>query len=437
MSDNTKESTRIIAKLPTRLIVNIDTGAADLYSDDGIFGRVLIGTGSAVGNNWTVNDDFVRKYNNRNNTNLTQSQLQQTFAKEYQKTLNNDRAAIVNKYSPYNTKKYLQETAKIPGVINPQTGTKTGDTTSTPTTATIEEEETGDFSSSDIPERTGTETKEFGTWQYPSDLAANQDVIKFTMLKYEPRSFEASQSSGFGFGNRSDTTTRSIGNVTLPIPAGIRDQNVVEWGSKNLNPLEIAAAGIAKAGIEKGMESAIGQMSKTFNKLQGGENNADAQAVASNLIAGAATGIGQQLLTRATGAIINPNMELLFSGPSLRPFNFTFKLSARNQTEADQIIGIIRFFKRGMAAQRSESELFLKSPHTFKLQYLLRGKEDHPYIGQIKECALKSFSVNYTPENNYATYESGLMVSYEITMDLQELEPVFNDEYENIPGIGY
>ena len=302
------------------------------------------------------------------------------------------------------------------------------------------EEQTGDFSSSDfgkIKKRTDTKTEGFGTWKYPSDLAANQDVIRFTMLKYEPRSFEASQSKGFSFANRLDTTKRSIGNVTLPIPAGIRDQNIVDWNQKDLNPFEIAAAGIAKDGIEKGMKGALGQMSKTFNKLQGGENNADAQAVASNLIAGAATGIGQQLLTRATGAIINPNMELLFSGPSLRPFNFTFKLSARNKTEADQIIGIIRFFKRGMAAQRSESELFLKSPHTFKLQYLLRGKEDHPYIGQIKECALKSFSVNYTPENNYATYESGLMVSYEITMDLQELEPVFNDEYENIPGIGY
>lgn len=302
------------------------------------------------------------------------------------------------------------------------------------------EDQTGDFNSSqfgEITAKTGTKTDDFGNWKYPDDIAPNQDVIKFTMLKYEPRSFEASQSSGFSFGNRSDTTTRSIGNVTLPIPSGIRDQNIVDWGSKNLNPLEIAAAGIAKAGIKDGIDAAFGELATTLGKLQGGENNADTKSAASNLIAGAATGIGQQLLTRATGAIINPNMELLFSGPSLRPFTFTFKLSARNKEDADQIIGIIRFFKRGMAAQRSESELFLKSPHTFKLQYLLRGKEDHPYIGQIKECALKNFSVNYTPENNYATYESGLMVSYEITMDFQELEPIFNDDYAGTTGIGY
>ena len=80
MADNTQESTRAIAKLPTRLIVNTDTGAADLYVDEGIFGRTLVATGSAVGNNWTVNDAFVKKYNTRNGTNLTQSQLQQTFS---------------------------------------------------------------------------------------------------------------------------------------------------------------------------------------------------------------------------------------------------------------------------------------------------------------------------------------------------------------------
>jgi hypothetical protein len=32
---------------------------------------------------------------------------------------------------------------------------------------------------------------------------------------------------------------------------------------------------------------------------------------------------------------LNPNMELLFQGPQLRPFNFTFRLSPRDQKEAE------------------------------------------------------------------------------------------------------
>jgi len=29
------------------------------------------------------------------------------------------------------------------------------------------------------------------------------------------------------------------------------------------------------------------------------------------------------------------------------------------------------------------------------------------------------------------------MVSYQLTMQFQELEPIFNDDYEGLPGIGY
>jgi len=116
-------------------------------------------------------------------------------------------------------------------------------------------------------------------------------------------------------------------------------------------------------------------------------------------------------------------------------------MSARNDTEAKTIIKIIRFFKQGMSPQKSSSNLFLKSPHTFKIRYLLRGQNgnEHPYIGKIKECALQSFTVNYTPEGQYATFRDGVLVSYEITMQFQELEPIFNSDYpnDNDASIGY
>jgi len=127
----------------------------------------------------------------------------------------------------------------------------------------------------------------------------------------------------------------------------------------------------------------------------------------------------------------------LFSGPSLRPFSYTFKLSARGKKDTEEIRKIIRFFKQGMAAQRTASNLFLKAPHTFKIQYLYRREDkenDHPYINYIKECALQSFTVNYTPEGNYMTFSDGSMVSYEISMQFQELEPIFNDDYSKLPG---
>ena len=145
-------------------------------------------------------------------------------------------------------------------------------------------------------------------------------------------------------------------------------------------------------------------------------------------IAQAAVGGSGRLLTRQTGAVLNPNMQLLFKQPQLRPFTFTFQLTPRDDKESLEVMQIIRLFKQAMAPIRSDSMLFLKSPHTFKLTYLHKAK-DHPYIGSIKECALMSCGVDYTPDQNYSTYEDGVMTSYTLALQFKELEPVYNDDY--------
>jgi hypothetical protein len=146
------------------------------------------------------------------------------------------------------------------------------------------------------------------------------------------------------------------------------------------------------------------------------------------------TGV-QGILKRTKGATINPNLELLFNGPTLRPFGFQFRLSARNKTEAEEIIKIIRFFKQGMAPIRTKGNLFLLAPHTFQVHFVHAPSDgEHPYIGKMKECALKVFNTDYTPENNYTTLKDGFMTSYTITMEFQELEPVYNDDYTNLDG---
>ena len=98
--------------------------------------------------------------------------------------------------------------------------------------------------------------------------------------------------------------------------------------------------------------------------------------------------------------VLNPNMELLFNGPALRNFGFNFKLSPRNQKESQAVIQIIRFFKQGMAAIRSESNFFLKAPHTFQIEYRQRGNNGpkNPYLNRFKECALTSCGIQYTPD---------------------------------------
>ena len=284
----------------------------------------------------------------------------------------------------------------------------------------------------------GNTRNQFPTLKYPETLdAGKQDVIQFSMLKYSPKAFDLTKINISGFGERAKDRT-SIGVVTLPIPNGIIDSNAVTWGGDIMNAGEAVLANVALTTIKQGFSAGAGVIANTAPAA--GTN--DVKTGFANAFAAAAAGQeGARLLSRTEGAILNPNLELLFEAPTLRPFTFTFKLASRSEEESEMIRSIIRFFKQGSAAQKSESNLFLKAPHTFQIEYLHKGKP-HTYLNKFKECALQSFGVSYTPEGQYATFNDGAMVSYQITMQFQELEPIFNEDYTNdgtnpSPDIGF
>ena len=269
---------------------------------------------------------------------------------------------------------------------------------------------------------------QFPTLKYPEKLdAGKQDVIQFSMLKYSPKAFDLTKINISGFGER-EQDRKAIGVVTLPIPNGIIDSNAVTWGGDSMNAGEAVLANVALTTIKQGFSAGAGVIANTAPAA--GTNDVKT-GLAAAFAAAAMGGSGAKLLSRTEGAILNPNLELLFEAPTLRPFTFTFKLASRSEKESKIIRSIIRFFKQGSAAQKSESNLFLKSPHTFQIEYLHKGKS-HTYLNKFKECALQSFSVSYTPEGQYATFNDGAMVSYQITMQFQELEPIFNEDYTSL-----
>ena len=276
--------------------------------------------------------------------------------------------------------------------------------------------------------KAGTRIKFPDNLRYPEDISPQQDIMQFNMLKYVPKGFDK---KAFGFAvDREKRNT--IGTVCLPIPSGIEDSMAVTWGKSEMNAVQVAMYQAALEGItaKNPVEGVVSSLQNSAQKVL--ENQGEAKAGLAAYVAGRATG-NQDMLARTTGAVMNPNMELLFGGPTLRPLKFSFTLSARYNKEAMMIMRIIRFFKQGMSPIRSKSMMFLKSPHTFQLKYKLRGKggQDHPYLNRFKECALQGFGVQYTPTGNYSTFDDGVMSQYQMSMTFTELEPVFNDDYGN------
>ncbi|MEK9912582.1 MAG: hypothetical protein VW580_01550, partial [Flavobacteriaceae bacterium] len=81
----------------------------------------------------------------------------------------------------------------------------------------------------------------------------------------------------------------------------------------------------------------------------------------------------QGLLSRLTGAIANPNLELLFQGPELRPFSLSFFMSPRDETEATNVRKIIRALKQSMAVKRAANGIFLKAPDIVRVKFMQAG----------------------------------------------------------------
>ena len=190
-------------------------------------------------------------------------------------------------------------------------------------------------------------------------------------------------------------------------------------------------------------KGALSGLDNTAGLLEGGKTFLTNKLTASALGALGGNVSAADLLARSTGQVFNPNMELLFNGPTLRSFRFSFKFTPRNAKEAEQVRLIIRTFKSNMApkvdqsTQISGNSLFIKTPNVFELRYR-RGIQDHPFLHRFKQCFLTDVSVNYTGEGVYATYDDSTPISMQMDLSFKEIEPVYNTDYEDSDvGVGF
>jgi len=267
--------------------------------------------------------------------------------------------------------------------------------------------------------------------KYPEKMDINQDCIQFAVMEYQASKLGLDSNINTGL----RTTARTaLTTITLPMPRAISDRNSVDWSKSEIGALGKAFGDVALKGIIGGPDAATGAAKKNLDAATTGGNDLLTAIVAAKATENAVQ--TSNLLSRVYGVEMNPNMELLFGGPSLRDFSFSFKMTPRSPEEAKIVRAIIRTFKQAMSVKRSNSVFLLKSPHTFMIKYMTSNKE-HPYLNRFKECALTNCSVDYTPDGQYMSYDSGdpderSMTAYELSLSFNELEPIFDDDYDKI-----
>ena len=262
------------------------------------------------------------------------------------------------------------------------------------------------------------------------------DYIEITAYDYVPSGLETGKSLRTGFKGSNKRFTRRYETIQLPMQPQLSESTAVSWGGDSLNAVQAAGARAAQGAIE---EAGLGNFRNAFNELGDGLNDLvglakdpGTKAALSAYFAGQAVG-ANNLVARSTGQVINPNLELLFSGPNLRSFNFNFTLTPRDPEEAGIVRRMVRAMKRNMTPQRTTEALFLKSPRIFELEYIFGDtNREHPFMNKFKPCACTAFTVNYTPDGSYMTYRNEpSMTAYQLTMSFGEIEPIYSDEYDD------
>ena len=277
-------------------------------------------------------------------------------------------------------------------------------------------------------------------------------------------------------GNRQNFRLQDLqSTIQLPIPPSIKDMNSVDFAGGTMSGVAAAAFGPvvnSLLGQREGdptqlenlndgnfIQQIRAKANNIFNstgkvgnelisEVRDALNNKGFKRVSSvQAIAQAIGALGvnidvDQAITRSSGAVRNPNLELLFKGPALRNFSFTIRLTPRNTDESKRIRMIVRALKQHSAVKRNPqlfsgtndigSNFLLGTPDVFKLRYIkARTQKDIKGLNKFKTCALNSISVDYTGEvGRFAAYEEDSQpITTIMSLSFTELAPIYDADY--------
>lgn len=477
-------STLVYDGLTVEQRVNTVTGETEIYTADGST-QLAVGSGQ----DWTITNE--KEFRSQYNSIPGNSKTSLSFERDFQNdtgTFNQARTVVLNNTNLNNTaaQQTLFENG-IPGSQDPTSGNyinNDGSVTSTnpfsndpaavisadPTnTATPTGTGTDPDASNDTsvsggtdgvnPSATGTDS---GSSNDNNGASSNtggttttggtQEVLRYPLempdassgFEFDYISIQAAEYKPTGLSPQTgDLSNVNVGTerfetVILPMQPNLSESNAVNYEDSSANFLQLAGGKAAMGAIEGVGNFDMGKIMDAGKQAMGDIGKLALDPATKGFVAAyfAGQAVGTNLVGRASGMVVNPNLSVLFNGPTLRSFQFAFPLTPRSEAEAVRIRKIIRSFKRNSLPQRSSSAAFLKSPRVFLLKYIFKSNStagtQHPFLNKFKPCMLTNFNVNYTPDNSYMTLRDGSMTRYSIDLTFKEVAPNYADEYNDI-----
>ncbi len=287
---------------------------------------------------------------------------------------------------------------------------------------------------------------------WPSNLVSAYDYVHIDVEEFSSvRSRRVGRSSssnpvavggGSTLGNTLKTSsstrtgTKRIGTVMLPIPENLRIDDRPKWTDSQVGVLGRFAPELAKAITGK---EGTGEITKQVANLAEVGKVGLIKDLIKNF--GADPNAATQNLGRK---IVNPYVEQVFGGIDLRSFDFNWKLVPRSRDEQRTIQQLIKFIRQAAMPNTSDkfgsgrgsnvvnesragyesTDRWLTVPNLFSIKWKV-GKDEITSLPKLKKCVCRSVSVEYTPDNVWATHmgdDGPAPVAYNLTASFGETE---------------
>jgi len=159
-----------------------------------------------------------------------------------------------------------------------------------------------------------------------------------------------------------------------------------------------------------------------------------AAAVGGNLGSGALTGLLtssalggeiQNRVSRREGKTQNPREYMMFQSPEMRSFSFNFSMIPQSETEANDAIRIVRFFRRASYPELSANGFAYLFPDLFKISF---GNNDS--MIRIPEVACTGVEVTYNSNTQSFFTRGNIPVQIDLGVSFQELKAITRDDID-------
>lgn len=221
-------------------------------------------------------------------------------------------------------------------------------------------------------------------------------------------------------------TKRITQAIALYMPETMNIEYNSDWQSQSLT--EAGGKGLLMGQLGKGLWDDIGGGAMSTIKNIASDPGMYGAALEKLGSLGENSGLlgsgASDFLLYASGQALNPQLEVLFKGVNMREFQFDFLFAPFDQSEAENVLDIIKTFKFHMAPEINKGLMgrYFTPPSEFDIDFLFGGQRNKN-VHQVGTCVLKGMNVDYAP-NGWSTFGNGMPTHIKMTLQFMETEIV-------------